>query len=146
MLADTVLLLKLYWTIDRRADRGTHRGSWMILIIGLAILVIVSASLGFFTANLIKDASLIQIRAEIIPGLLFTVVLLGVVFLGFSQGLQALYLSDDLDRLLVAPMHSQAVMTAKLLSRMPTMLNFLMLGTIPALITFGIGVGLGLLY
>lgn len=146
MLADTILLLKLYWTIDRRADSGTRRSSRLVLIIGLILLIIVSGALGFFAANLVGNAGPIQVRAEVLPGLLFTMVLFGVVFLGFSQALQALYLSDDLDKLLVAPIRSQAVMTAKLLSRMPSMLTFLLLGTIPALITFGIGVGLNFLY
>jgi hypothetical protein len=146
MLADTVLLLKLYWTIDRRADRGRRRGSRLVIIIGSFFLIVVSGALGFFAASLVDSAGPLQIRSEVLPGLLFTVVLFGVVFLGFSQALQALYLSDDLDKLLVAPIRSQAVMTAKLLSRMPSMLSFLLLATIPALITFGIGVGLNLFY
>jgi hypothetical protein len=146
MLADTTLLLKLYWTIDRRADSGTRRVSRLILILGMLFLVAVSAALGFFAANLIGDAGPIQIQAEVIPGLLFTMVLFSVVLSGFSQALQALYLSDDLDKLLVAPIRSQAVMTAKLLSRTPTMLTILLLATIPALITFGIGAGLSILY
>jgi len=119
MLADTILLIRLYWTIDRRADGGTRRKTRAILIIGTLILVALSGALGLFAASLTSDTSLFHFRAEIIPGLLFTVVLFGVVFMGFTQALQALYLSDDLDRLLVAPLHSQAVMTAKLLSRMP---------------------------
>lgn len=146
MLADTTLLLRLYWTIDRRADGRSRRTSKLAMILGRLFLVIVSAALGIFAANLTKEASILHIQAAIIPGLLFTVVMFGVVFIGFSQALQALYLSDDLDKLLVAPIHSQAVMTAKLLSRMPTTVGLLLLGTIPALIAFGIGVGLGPLY
>jgi hypothetical protein len=110
------------------------------------LLVLLSGVLGFFAATLTQDTGLIQVRAEILPGLLFTVVLFGIVFAGFNQALQALYLSDDLDRLLVAPVHSQAVMTAKLLSRMPSMVTILLAASIPALITFGIGVGLNPLY
>jgi len=146
MLADTILLLKLYWTIDRRADSGTRRSSKMILVIGGIVLVLLSGALGYFASTLTEESGLIQLRAEILPGLLFTIVLFGVVFVGFNQALQALYLSDDLDRLLVAPVHSQAVMTAKLLSRMPSMVTFMLAATIPALLTFGIGVGLNPLY
>lgn len=146
MLADTILLLRLYWTIDRRADSGTRRSSKVIMAIGAIVLALLSAALGYFASTLTKDTGIIQLRAETLPGLMFTVVLFGVVFVGFNQALQALYLSDDLDKLLVAPVHSQAVMTAKLLSRMPSMVTFMLLGTIPALITFGLGVGLGLLY
>ena len=146
MLADTYLLIRLYWTIDRRADGGTRRSSKIILILGVLLVVVLSGALGVFAASLTKDTSIFQIRAEILPGLLLTVVLFGVIFVGFSQALQALYLSDDLEKLLVAPIRSQAVITAKLLSRMPTTVSILLLATIPALIGFGIGVGLGALY
>ena len=146
MLADTVLLIRLYWTLDRRADGGARRSSRVVLILGAIFVILLSGALGYFAANLTNDASIITIRAEVLPGLLLTVVLFGVVFVGFSQALQALYLSDDLDKLLVAPVHSQAVMTAKLLSRIPTTVFLLLLATIPALITFGMGVGLGPLY
>ncbi|HEY53357.1 MAG TPA: hypothetical protein G4N94_07870 [Caldilineae bacterium] len=146
MLADTLLLIRLYWTIDRRADGGTRRSSKIILILGVLLVVVLSGALGVFAASLTKDTSIIRIRAEILPGLLLTVVLFGVIFVGFSQALQALYLSDDLEKLLVAPVRSRAVMTAKLLSRMPTTISVLLLATIPALIGFGIGVGSGPLY
>jgi hypothetical protein len=116
------------------------------MIMGAFILVALSGALGLFAADLTNDTSIFQIRAEILPGLLFTIVLFGVVFVGFTQSLQALYLSDDLDKLLVAPVRPEAVMTAKLLSRMPSTVFMLLLGTIPALITFGVGVGLGALY
>ena len=73
-------------------------------------------------------------------------VLFGVVFIGFGQGLQALYLSDDLEKLWVTPIRSEAIMTAKLLSRVPSTILILFLGTIPALIAFGVGLGFSLPY
>ena len=146
MLAETSLLLRLYWTIDRRADGGKSRRVQLLMILGGLILVGGSAGIGYFAATLTRDTSIMQIRAEILPGILFTAVLFGIVFVGFGQALQALYLSDDLDKLLIAPIHPQAVMTAKLLSRMPSTNLVLILATIPALITFGIGIGMGPLY
>jgi hypothetical protein len=146
MLADTLLLIRLYWTLDRRADGGTRRSSRVALILGVIFVIFLSGALGTFAASLTNETSFIHFKAEVLPGLLLTAVLFGVVFVGFSQALQALYLSDDLDRLLVAPVRSQAVMTAKLLSRMPSTVFLLLLATIPALITFGLGVGLGPLY
>ena len=146
MLADTLLLLRLYWTIDRRADSDRRRSSRIILIIGALALVGISGAVGYFAASLTGETAPVQIRAEILPGLLLTIVLLSVAFTGFSQALQALYLSDDLDKLLVAPIRSQAVLTAKLLSRMPSTVVLLLVATIPALITFGLGAGLGVPY
>ena len=91
MLTDTTLLLRLYWKIDRRADGGTRRSSRVIMIIGGLILVIISAGVGFFAASLTGDTGLIHINAAIIPGLIFTMVLFGIVFVGFSLALQAHY-------------------------------------------------------
>jgi len=146
MLADTSLLLRLYWKIDRRADGGTRRSSRLIMILGTLLLIAVSWVVGSFAVILANGQFLFQIKAEILPGILFTVVLFGVVFIGFGQGLQALYLSDDLDKLWVAPIRSEAIMTAKLLSRVPSTIIMLFLGTIPALVAFGIGLSFGLLY
>lgn len=146
MIRDTFLLLQLYWKIDRRADGGTQRRTQVAYVIGALFLIFMSGSVGIFAAALADGSSLIQINAEILPGLLLTVVLFGVVFVGFNQSLQALYLSDDLDKLLVAPIRTQAVMTAKLLSRLPTTVGLLLVATIPAMLTFGFGLGLGVAY
>ena len=81
MLADTLLLIRLYWTIDRRADGGTRRSSKIILILGVLLAVVLSGALGVFAASLTTGASIFQIRAEILPGLLLTVVLFGAACL-----------------------------------------------------------------
>ena len=80
MLADTFLLLHLYWTIDRRADSGTKCSTRVIMIIGAVFIVVMSIALGAFAGSLTRDNSIIQIKAEILPGLLFTIVLFGIVF------------------------------------------------------------------
>ena len=74
MLADTFLLLRLYWKIDRRADSGTKRLTRAIMIIGALILVVISIAVGAFAGSLTRDTSIIQLKAEILPGLLFTIV------------------------------------------------------------------------
>ena len=52
MLADTSLLLRLYWKIDRRADSGTRRSSQVIAILGFVIGVIISGVVGGFAGAL----------------------------------------------------------------------------------------------
>ena len=146
MLADTTLLLRLYWTIDRRSNVGVRLANRTLVILGVLAAIGISGALGYYAANLISELSLLHIRVEILPGLLLTVVMFGVIFVGFSQALQALYLSVDLEKLLVAPVRPQAVIIAKLLSRTPTTITILLLATLPALITFGVGLKLGVLY
>ena len=146
MLTDTFLLLRLYWKIDRRADGGARRLSRIVIILGALFMVGFSGFLGIYASNLADGSAAIHIREDLIPGLLLTVILFGVVFVGFSQALQALYLSDDLEKLLVAPVRPQAVITAKLLSRTPTTITVLLLVTVPALIGFGLGLDMGPFY
>jgi hypothetical protein len=57
-----------------------------------------------------------------------------------------LFLSGDLDRLMVAPVHTRAVMVAKLLSRLPSSVILLLLIAAPALVAYGIGYGAGPIY
>lgn len=146
MIADTSLLLRLYWKIDRRADSGTRLASRVIAIIGFVIGVIISGVVGGFAGTLVKDNAILQLRVDVLPGILLTVVMFGIVFVGFSQAIQALYLSDDMDKLLVSPIHPQAVMTAKLLSRAPSLILMMLVATIPAFVVFGVVAGLGVLY
>ncbi|MEZ4558166.1 MAG: hypothetical protein R2854_17310 [Caldilineaceae bacterium] len=144
--SDTLLLLQLYWRLDRRADGGIGRLAWARRIFVGLIIVIFSATVGFVTGVIVQDGVLGTTRPDVVPGLLLTLVLVGTALAGFNQALQALYLSDDLERLLVAPVTARAVVTAKLLGRLPTIMFFLFGLAAPALVAFGIVLGLGPLY
>jgi len=147
MMRDTALLLRLYWRIDRR-DRGglpvAARAAYYLT--GLAFAAF-SGFLGYFAGQLVTAPGTPFALAEgLVPGLLFTLLLLGLLFTGFNQALAALFLSGDLERLLVAPVDSKAVMTAKLLGRLPSMTIILLALSAPALLTYGIGTGMGASY
>lgn len=148
MATDTLLLMRLYWRLDRREVEGRRR----ILTLGLQLvfgimMAVFSGFLGFGAAILVREPqSPINLRPDLLPGVLFTLVLLGVLITGLNQAVRALFLSGDLDRLMVAPIEPRSVMVAKLLSRLPWNIIFLLLIASPAFIAFGVGIGAGPLY
>ncbi|MFN2104136.1 MAG: putative ABC transporter permease subunit [Candidatus Promineifilaceae bacterium] len=145
MFDDTILLLKNYWRIDRRGD---SKQSQRARVISLALIVIMgvvfSAALGYGAGQLITNPAFpLPIRLGTLPGILLTMALVATVFVGVNQAIRALYLTNDMELLISAPVRTEAVMTAKLLSRLPgTTIGTLVL-TIPALFGFGIASGLG---
>ncbi len=146
MLSDVTLLMKTYWRIDQRGD---SRQSRLVRILSYSVLVIVgvlfSAAIGAGAGELITNPNLpLQIRLGTLPGVLLSLVLVGTVFVGINQAIRALYLTNDMELLFSAPIRTEAVMTAKLVSRLPGTILITLILTIPALIAFGITTGLGL--
>jgi len=147
MIRDAGLLLGLYWRLNRRERGGLSIPGRIVYYLVALILIIISAFAGY-AAGLVVDNPFVPITLGrgTAPGLFLTIVLIGLLFTGFNQALRALFLSGDLERLMVAPVSTPAVMTAKLLSRLPATTFFLLAITLPALLTYGIGVGEGPLY
>jgi ABC-2 type transport system permease protein len=147
MVRDAGLLLRLYWRLNRR-ERGGLSIPVRIVYYLLALILIIISALAGYAAGLVVGNPFVPITLGrgTAPGLFLTIVLIGLLFTGFNQALRALFLSGDLERLMVAPVSTPAVMTAKLLSRLPGTTFFLLAITLPALLTYGIGVGEGPLY
>ena len=149
MAVDTWLLMRLYWKIDRREVTG--RSPLRILATLLAILGVLAigaaaAAAGYFLTYLTRPDSPLILPKGIFPGLVLTFVFIGVFVTGLNQAMRALFLSGDLDRLMVAPVSTRAIMVAKLLSRLPTTIILLLLIAAPALIAYGVGIGAGPIY
>ncbi len=144
MVRDAGLLLRLYWRLNRR-ERGGLSVPVRIVYYLLALILIIISALAGYAAGLVVGNPFVPITLGrgTAPGLFLTIVLIGLLFTGFNQALRALFLSGDLERLMVAPVSTPAVMTAKLLSRLPGTTFFLLAITLPALLTYGIGVGEG---
>ncbi len=143
MVHDAWLLMQLYWKLDRREIGG--QSQWRILLLllgGFAVLAIGAASafVGFGLSFLAQPELPVHIPPGLVPGLILTFVLIGVLFTGLNQSVKALFLSGDLDQLMVAPIHARSVMTAKLLSRLPSTLLLLFAVAGPAFAGYGIGI------
>ncbi len=145
MFRDSALLVKLYWTIDRRGDSRRSRlvrSITLLLFAGLGIFISLFAGLG--AGELISSPALpFTVRLGTLPGLLLTMVLVVTLFTGVNQAIRALYLTNDMELLFSAPIRTEAVMTAKLVSRLPSTIIITLILTIPALIAFGFSTGLG---
>lgn len=146
-VSDTGRLLRLYWLLDQRE---TLKLSWPARVIQILLLLMLggfSALIGYGMGLFAKQTDLpVQIDRALVPGLILTFVLLAMVLVGTNQALRALFLSGDLDRLLATPVSPRAVMTAKLLSRLPSTILIMFVIAFPAMIAFGIGLGLGPLF
>ncbi len=149
MLRDIWLLMQLYWRLDRREVTG--QSPWRILAmiaggVGILFIGVFSAFVGYGLSLLTRPDFPIRVPPGIVPGALLTFVLIGVLVVGLNQSVRALFLSGDLDRLMVAPVHTRAVMVAKLLSRLPGNMLLILIIVAPALIAYGIGYGAGPIY
>jgi hypothetical protein len=149
MWADTWLLMRHYWKLDRREFsrlRGWKLVGYIVAIIGFLFLGGISALAGWGASFLVRPDMPIQLGAGLVPGLLLTFVLLGVLITGLNQAVRALFLSGDLERLVVAPVHTRSIMIAKLLSRLPGNVALVFVLAVPAWVAYGIGIGAGPVY
>lgn len=149
MWADTLLLMRHYWKLDRREFsrvRGWKMVGYIAATIAFLFIGVFSAALGYGASFLLRPDMPVQVGPGVFPGLLLTFVLLGVLITGLNQAVRGLFLSGDLERLVVAPVHTRSVMVAKLLSRLPGNVSILLVVAVPAFIAYGIGAGAGVVY
>lgn len=149
MLADTWQLMRLYWRMDWREGSGQSRWRILATIIGFGTLFLIgagAAAAGYGASFLIQLDPPYRPDPGIAPGVFLTMVMVGVLITGLNQAVKSLFLSGDLDRLMVAPIHTRSVMIAKLLSRLPTNLILLLLIAAPAFVAYGIGLRAGPVY
>ena len=149
MVADTWLLMKLYWLLDRRevtSQSALRILGFILAAIGILFISVFSGLAGYGASFLTRSDLPVSLPLGLVPGLLLTFVLIGVLVFGMNQAVKSLFLSGDLDRLMVAPVHTRSVMVAKLLSRAPSNLLLLLLFAAPAFVAYGVGIGAGPIY
>lgn len=150
MGSDTLLLMQLYWRLDWRqtSERPGMRVLRVVLLGGLGLLLAGMSALGGFGIGRAVATPQFQLSFSqgLVPGALLTLVLLTVLITGPNQAVRALYLSNDLDQLVAAPIHTRSILMGKLLSRLSWNVFFILLLAGPALVAYGIGIGAGLGY
>jgi ABC-2 type transport system permease protein len=149
MWADTLMLMRHYWKLDQREYsrvRGWKLIGYIAAVIAFLFIGVFSAAIGYGASFLLRPEMPVRVGPGVFPGLLLTFVLLGVLITGLNQAVRALFLSGDLERLVVAPVRTRSVMIAKLLSRLPGNVSILLVVAVPAFVAYGIGVGAGVIY
>ena len=146
MWADTLMLMRHYWKLDRREYsrvRGWKLIGYIAALIAFLFMGAFSAALGYGASFLLRPDMPVRVGPGVFPGILLTFVLLGVLITGLNQAVRALFLSGDLERLVVAPVRTRSIMVAKLLSRLPGNVSLLLIVAVPAFVAYGIGAGAG---
>ena len=102
MWADTLLLMRHYWKLDRREYsrvRGWKLVGYVAAIIAFLFVGAFSAAIGYGASFLLRPDMPVRVGPGVFPGVLLTFVLLGVLITGLNQAVRALFLSGDLERL-----------------------------------------------
>lgn len=149
MLADTWLLLQLRWQIAWNTFKHRSSVAQVFTLLGTVLFGALVAfgffSLGWalgFVLRRTPDPDL----AALLPGALLTGFSILMLLTSFGMALGTLFLSNDLEMLMSAPVDRRAVFLSKMLDGMVPNYGLLLIMALPALVAFGIGQGWGPLY
>ena len=145
------LRLRIWWSGIKRASKRRKFSLAIIALLilaGLGLLIFLSWSLLRFIqspqlAEMVGDQSAF---IDSLPVMLVGGAFLGILLTSFGVLLQALYLANDMDFLLAAPIPIRAVFIAKLLQAILPNLALISLFSIPILVGLGLARGYNLLY
>jgi len=149
MIADTILLL----TLRLQVAWNTFRSRALIRQILIVIFFLaVGVGMGAFSSGVGYGAGAILRRfpglqlEPLMPGLILTAITLLLLVSSFGVALSALFLSNDLELLMTAPVSRRAVFISKILDGMAGYYAIVLLTAAPALVTYGLGLRYGPLY
>ena len=148
MIRDTLLLLQIHY---KTFAKGLTRARPMTLLLNFFVVLVgigfaaASAGAGALAALMVRVAKGGSYEA-LPPGLLLTLAVVLLAFGGIASALNSMYLSSDLERLMVAPVNRRAVFIAKLLSGIESTYLLLLVVALPALVVYGVLLSFGVLY
>lgn len=149
VIADTWLLLALRWQIGWNSFKGRKTSTQVFSVLGGFVLFLffasVSAGAGLLAGALLRRFPNGELE-PVIPSLLLTGVALFLLIGSFGTALGSLFLSSDLDLLMTAPVDRKAVFVSKILNGMVWNYMLVFALAVPALITYGLGLGYGPAY
>jgi ABC-2 type transport system permease protein len=149
MLRDTWLLVSLRWRILWNSFRHRSVVTQVFTVLGSVVLgVFVTFALfgvGWGLGTLLHDYPDRDLAA-LLPGGLLTAITLLILLTSFGVALGSLFLANDLELLMSAPVDRRAVFLSKMLDGMLPSYTILLVTALPALIAFGVGQGWGPLY
>jgi len=147
--SDLWLLLGLRWTLSWNTLRGRKRWQQALQVLGIlwvgGWLGFVSGLAGFGIGALLRRFPEAPLEA-LLPGLILTAVAAIILISSFAIALGALFLTSDLETLMIAPVSRRALFTAKILDGLVTYYAITLIAAVPALIAYGIVLRYGLLY
>lgn len=149
LLSDTWLLITLRWRLNWNTFRSRK---WYFQILAAVGLTAITATFGAFSAGVGFAAGALLRRSpqwqldSLLPGLILTAVTLLLLLNSFGVALSSLFLSNDLDLLMTAPVNRKAVFISKILDGMTAYYALTFVAAAPALIIYGYGLRYGVLY
>jgi ABC-2 type transport system permease protein len=167
LFAGRLRILRNSWLYDRHGKRvGILRLIVLplLMLAGLAPLMFFSFIATFGLTSTLSDPDFLRLLNEVLaeqqlglptdverylqtlPSLGFFVALLLLIFSGFASMLNGLYLANDMDMLIVAPIPSRAVFIYKFFGALGTQYGLLLVLLLPALIGFGAAMAYGSAY
>src|SRR6476660_8289095 len=149
MFADTWLLLSLRWQVGWNTFKHRKLAAQIFSVVG-GLLFAALVVLGFFALGVALGYLLREFPdrdlAALLPGALLTGLALLMLLTSFGVALGTLFLANDLELLMSAPVDRRAVFLSKMLDSMVPNYGLLLVMALPSLVAFGIGQGWGPLY
>lgn len=146
MIRDTLLLLRLYGRISNRMDkRVTFIITRVLIILALLVTGALTALVGIGVGALVSYVAPL-VPYGVVPGLVVTGSFMLMIFSAVTGALNALFLSGDLERLMVAPVDPRAVFTAKQLNGIHVTYALLAAFVLPLLVLYGYALNMRAIY
>lgn len=144
--ADLWLLLRLRWQVNWNTFRARKRSSQALYALGALWVTVTAgggaAATGYGAGALLRRFPELGLE-PLLPGLLLTAVALLVLFSSFGVALGSLFLANDLELLMTAPVDRRAVFASKILDGLGVYYALVAITALPALATYGLGLRYG---
>lgn len=149
MIADTYLLLTLRLRVAWNSFRSYKLVRKILTVVfflwaGFA-LASGAGAVGYAAGAILRRFSNLHLE-PLMPGLILTAATLLLLVSSFGVALSSLFLSNDLELLMTAPVNRRAVFVSKILDGMAAYYALVLVTAAPALFTYGLGLRYGPLY